>query len=80
MLALALAAAALAATPTQPEAPFFPPNPRDHIIIDRIYYHRIPDPGADHLRLCVKDGQVCAFYNEKKASGLTITIPLGKRK
>lgn len=67
----------LAAATAQP-APLFPPAPKDHKVIERIYDQQIPDPGADNLRLCVKGGKLCAFYRERKASGITLTIPFGR--
>lgn len=71
MIALLLAAA----------APLFPPKPRDHRIIERIYDQQIPDGGASSLHLCVKRGRLCVFHRERKASGITITIPFkGARK
>jgi hypothetical protein len=81
MLGLALAVAAAAATchgePTCP--PFLPPTAEGMRIVHVIENTQLPDPGANNLRLCVKDGKVCSFYHERKGIGITITIPIGKR-
>lgn len=73
-----LAALALAAAPTEPPPPFFPPNPRDMRIV-RMIDNTLPDPGADVVRLCQGEGRVCFTYHQRKGGMVTITIPFGRK-
>jgi hypothetical protein len=80
MLLLALAAAAAATCHGGADCPpFLPPTAEGMRIVHVIENTQLPDPGANNLRLCVKDGKVCTFYHERKGAGITITIPIGKR-
>lgn len=73
LAALALAAATPVAA--EPKPSFFPPVHREPIAV--IYDTQVPDPGANKFRLC--EGRVCVDYHQRKAVGVTITLPLGKR-
>lgn len=76
LLALAAAATTCHGEPTCP--PFLPPTNDGMHIVHVIERTQLPTPGADNLRLCVKDGKLCGYYHQQNGVGVTITVPFGK--